>query len=232
MTDPWQSPGSGAPDQPAAPASPYGTPAPPYGAPAPPYGAYGQPYGAPAQQPYGGPAPWYGAGGGQHDGPLGEVRPTGRCILLFLVTFGIYGYVYNYKVHSEMHRHSARGVGGGVALVLTFLAGVAMPFVTSAEVGSLHARKGWPEPVRGWTGLWYVLPAAVGYVLLIVGVFAVEASAAPGAEPSDSSAVGFGVLALLLVAAAVAGAVTWFVKTNGALNRYWQAVREGRSPAQ
>jgi Na+(H+)/acetate symporter ActP len=34
----------------------------------------------------------------------------------------------------------------------------------------------------------------------------------------------FAVALLVLLAAAVAGAVVWFVKTNGALNRYWASL--------
>jgi Domain of unknown function (DUF4234) len=46
------------------------------------------------------------------------VRSTGKCILLYLVTLGIYGLVWYYKAHDEMKRHSNQGLGGGVALLL------------------------------------------------------------------------------------------------------------------
>lgn len=75
--------------------------------------------------------------------------------------FGIYTYVDNYQVHDEMKRHSGRGVGGGIALLLTevaaFTAGMAAAF-------------------------------------------------------------------LVPLALFVAGGVVWLVKTNGALNRYWQSL--------
>jgi hypothetical protein len=83
---------------------------------------------SPQMQPPPGYAPP--AYGYTYDGPPGRVRPTGTSLLLFVVTLGIYQYVYNYKVHDEMKRHSGRGIGGGIALLLTFLAGVAMPFLT------------------------------------------------------------------------------------------------------
>src|SRR3954453_2767806 len=128
---------------------------------------------SPQMQPPPGYAPP--AYGYTYDGPPGQVRSTGTTILLTVVTFGIYQYVYNYKVHEEMKRHSGRGIGGGIALLLTFLAGVAMPFLTPHEVGNLYQRKNLPSPVRALTGLWLLVPAAFGYVLLIIGFAALVA---------------------------------------------------------
>lgn len=118
-------------------------------------------------------------------GPVGRERGTGVSILLFVVTLGIYSYVWFYQVHAEMKRHKGSGLGGGLALLLTVLVGFAMPFVTSAEVGELYRLREERAPVRGWTGLWY-LP---GSFIII-------------------------------------GPIVWFVKTNGALNRYWRSVSE------
>jgi hypothetical protein len=124
------------------PRDPWGPP--PYGA-QPQYGAqpsaYPVPYPHPAQ--YGGPA------------PIGQVRSTGITMLLFFVTFGIYGYVWWYQVHDEMKRHNDQGLGGGLALVISLFAGVVMPFITSNEVGDLYARRGQRPPVTALTGLWY-----------------------------------------------------------------------------
>jgi hypothetical protein len=164
-------------------------------------------------------------------GPAGKVRPTGASIALFVVTLGIYGFVYNYSVHDEMKRHSGRGIGGGVALLLSFLAGVAMPFVTPAEVGSLYSRRGFPEPVNGWTGLWYVGPAIAGYLAFFVLLFATVAlnvhqtTHGASAAPPWHIFAGVGIAFLVYVAALAAGGIAWFVKTNGALNRYWESLR-------
>lgn len=179
------------------------------------YGQQPAPYGQqPGWQPGAYAAPY---------GPVGQVRATGRCVLLLLVTAGVYSYVYNYKVHKEMKEHTGRGVGGGVALLLTFLASIAMPFVTSAEVGGLYSRRGLPEPVRGWTGLWLLLPVVGGYVMMIVLAIALGASA-PDSTAGDALPPGFAVGLLVFLAMVVAGALVWFVKTNGALNRYWESV--------
>ena len=88
-------------------------------------------------------------------GPVGKVRSTGVCILLAIVTLGIYQYVWFFSVHDEMKRHRGVGLGGGIALVLTFLVGIVMPYITSSEVGQLYEGRGQAKPVSGLTGLWY-----------------------------------------------------------------------------
>lgn len=175
----------------------------------------------PVRSPGTAPATWpqFPAYGESASGPVGEVRPTGRCVLLIVVTLGVYAYIYNYRVHREMQSHSGRGIGGGVALLLTFIANVAMPFITSAEVGSLYARRGKPQPVRAWTGLWAVLLPIAGYILLLVGLIA-GAPASEGSSGNIPLLVGLCVVGLGLL---VAGPLVWFVRTNGALNRYWQS---------
>lgn len=87
-------------------------------------------------------------------GPIGQVRGTGLTILLYIVTLGIYGWFWYYKVHDEMKRHSGEGLGGGIALVLAIFVGIAMPYVTANEVGSLYKRAGRAAPVSAATGLW------------------------------------------------------------------------------
>ncbi len=218
--------------QPQQSASPYGR------TPAADPSAYGQPA-AYGQQPYGQPqygaAPAYGqqpygqAPGGP--GQLGRIRPTGTMILLFFVTLGIYQYFYNYRVHDEIKKHSGQGLGGGIALLLTFLAGAAMPFVTPSEVGGLYKRRGEKPPVTGLTGLWYALSFAVGLVVVLVGGVASAVSAGSTVDPvtgattiSDAAAVGLvGSFALFLVIVLV-GSLIGFAKTNGALNRYWASM--------
>jgi hypothetical protein len=138
-------------EQPDEPTVPYGTTA---GAP----GPSGHPpgYGTPAHPPYG--TPVYPPASYQPPGwspPIGKVRGTGVSILLYIVTFGIYGYVWWYLVHDEMKRHKGSGLGGGLALLLSLLVGIVMPYLTSDEVGELYERRGQKKPVSGLTGLWY-----------------------------------------------------------------------------
>ena len=127
--------------------SPVAPPPPVYGsAPAP--GAVPAPAGA-------APMPSYAA----HTGPapIGQIRSTGTCILLTIVTLGFYTLYWYYKTHSEMKEHSGTGVGGGIALLLAIVLGFVMPFISSSEVGGLYERRGQAKPVSGATGLWFLL---------------------------------------------------------------------------
>lgn len=146
-------------------------PAPGYGQPDSdqPQQGYGQQgYG---QQGSGGPAaampappPW--AQYAQPNGSLGTMRPTGMIILLFFVTFGIWGFVYYFQTHEEMKRHTGEGLGGIIALVIALIFGVVSPFLLSNEVGKLYERRGQTPPVTALTGLWF-FPG----IFILVGPF-------------------------------------------------------------
>jgi hypothetical protein len=101
-------------------------------------------------------------------GPIGKVRDTGTCILLAIVTLGIYSLVWYFKTHEEMKRHSGEGLGGGVALVLGIFVGVVMPFLSAHEVGRMYERRGWQAPVSAVTGLWALLLGWCCFVGLVV----------------------------------------------------------------
>ena len=162
-------------DQPTPPSQPSETPpaGQSWGAPPPPPPL--QQYGAPAGPPYaavpGQPGP---------TGQIGKFRSTGTCILLFIVTLGIYGWFWYFNTHEEMKRHSGEGIGGVIALILGIFVSIVMVFLTPNEVGKLYERRGQKAPVSALTGLWILLP--------------------------------------------LAGAIIWFVKTNGALNDYWRSL--------
>lgn len=113
--------------------------------PPPPLPQYVAPPGAPPEMPY---VP-------MAMGPLGKVRPTGICILLAIVTLGIYTLVWWYQVHEELKRHTGRGLGGLVALLLAIFVGIVMPYFTSNEVGAARKAAGQEEKVNAVTGLWY-----------------------------------------------------------------------------
>lgn len=88
-------------------------------------------------------------------GQLGKVRSTGVCILLAIVTLGIYTLVWWFQVHEEMKRHNGRGLGGLVALLIAFFVTPVAAFLTSDEVGKLYEDRGPEKPVSALTGLWY-----------------------------------------------------------------------------
>ena len=132
---------------------------------------YGQPYAG--EQQYGQPA-GYGQMPGvpstaqyaMPQGPIGQVRSTGLQILLFFVTLGIWSFVYYYQTHDEMKRHSGQGLGGVLALVLSFFVGIVSPYLLSHEVGELYERRGQQKPVSALTGLWF-FPG----IFILVGPF-------------------------------------------------------------
>jgi Domain of unknown function (DUF4234) len=90
-------------------------------------------------------------------GPIGEVRSTGTCVLLTIVTLGFYTWYWYYKTHDEMKRHSGDGVGGPIALILAIFVSIVNPFLSSSEVGKLYQRDGRQAPVSATTGLWFLL---------------------------------------------------------------------------
>ncbi|HET9421086.1 MAG TPA: DUF4234 domain-containing protein [Nocardioides sp.] len=87
--------------------------------------------------------------------PVGKIRSTGTCILLAIVTLGIYSLVWYFKTHDEMKRHTGTGLGGGIALLIAIVVGIVMPYISSNEVGNLYRRAGKEAPVSAVTGLWY-----------------------------------------------------------------------------
>src|SRR4051794_22001811 len=103
------------------------------------------------------PAPVY-TGGAPATAPIGQIRSTGTSIVLFIVTLGIYGWIWYFKSHEEMKAHSGTGLGGPVALILAIFVGIVLPFLTPHEVGGLYERRGQAQPVSAVTGLWILLP--------------------------------------------------------------------------
>lgn len=106
---------------------------------------------------YAGAAPLPAVPMGGPIGPIGKVRSTGMCILLAIVTLGIYPLVWYVMVHGEMKDHAKSGLGGGLAFVLAFFVGIVMPFITPHEIEDLYKRRGQESPVSAVTGLWVLL---------------------------------------------------------------------------
>lgn len=104
--------------------------------------------------------------GGGALGVVGQPRGVGISILLFLVTFGIYGIYWVFKTHDEIKTYSGQGVGGGVGLVIYVVAGIVTPFLLASEVEKLYKMEGRESPVTAATGAW-VFPG----IFIIVGPF-------------------------------------------------------------
>ena len=103
-------------------------------------------------------------------GPLGNKRGVGFGILMWFITIGIYGFYWSFVTFDELkRRRNGQGLGGGLALVLMFFVGIAIPFIAGSEVGSLYAEDGREKPVTGLTGFWVLLPIA-GFIVWFVKV--------------------------------------------------------------
>ncbi len=111
----------------------------------------------------------------------GLPRGIGFGILLYIVTFGLYGWYWAYKTQEEMKQHTGDGLGGVIGLVIWILIQPVSAFVIPSEIGKMYGKAGQQPPMSGWTGLW-LFPGAI----LIIP------------------------------------AIVWFVKVQGALNRYWE----------
>ena len=116
----------------------------------------------------------------QERGSVGNTRSIGLSILWFILTLSIYGLIWTYKTQEEIKRYSGNGVGGVIGFVIYFLLSPVTFFLVPSEVRYMYEDlDGQQSPVRGITGLWFLLP--------------------------------------------LIGNIVWFVKVQGALNRYWQS---------
>jgi hypothetical protein len=102
-------------------------------------------------------------------GELGKPRSIGITILLFIVTLGIYGFVWTYKTFDEMKRYSGNGVGGLIGLIIGIFVGVVNYFLIANEVENLYRGDNREPPVRTVTGFWFLLPL-VGAIIWYVKV--------------------------------------------------------------
>jgi Domain of unknown function (DUF4234) len=120
-------------------------------------------------------------------GPLGQPRGIAFCILMAIITLGIYTLYWVFKTQEEVKNHSGVGVGGVLGLVIYIVVSPVTWFLVPSEVGKMHQADGRTAPFTGWTGLWLLLP--------------------------------------------IAGAFVWFIKIQGALNRYWESKAASSSGA-
>jgi hypothetical protein len=103
-------------------------------------------------------------------GPLGQQRGVGFGILLFIVTFGFYGWYWVFKTQDELKLRTGDGLGGVLGLVIWILINAVSAFVIPSEVGKMYAKDGEQPPMTGWTGLWLfpggilIVPAIVWFV--------------------------------------------------------------------
>ena len=62
-------------------------------------------------------------------GRIGQQRGIGFGILLFVVTFGFYGWYWVFKTQEETKEHTGEGLGGVLGLVVWILISAVSAFV-------------------------------------------------------------------------------------------------------
>jgi hypothetical protein len=102
-------------------------------------------------------------------GALGKPRSIGVSILLAIVTIGIYTYVWTYKTHDELKRHTGQGLGGGIGLLIYFFVSPVTYFLIPGEIKSMYEAAGEQSPVSAIWGLWFLLPL-IGNIIWFVKV--------------------------------------------------------------
>lgn len=104
-------------------------------------------------------APAYGAVS-TSGGPPGKQRSVGTCILLEIVTIGIYGLFWVYWTQKEIKDHSGQGLGGGLGLLIYVLVAPVTFFIVPNEVEKMVQQAGRTSRVSLVTGFWVLLPLA------------------------------------------------------------------------
>jgi hypothetical protein len=99
-------------------------------------------------------------------GPPGQMRTPVVVVLLSLVTLGIYGLFWYYRVFEDLKLRTGNGVGGVVGLILGFCIGVVNLFLLPFEIGNMYAQEGLEKPVTGLTGFWNLIPL-VGWIIWV-----------------------------------------------------------------
>jgi len=85
---------------------------------------------------------------------------AGREILLYIVSLGIYGFVWTFKTLDEIRRHTGQGVGGVGALVGANP--IVAVFLVPYEVRKMYELDGRTSPVMGTVGWWFLLVPIAG----------------------------------------------------------------------
>ena len=106
----------------------------------------------------------------QERGPVGNTRSIGLSILWFILTLGIYTFIWTYKTQEEIKRYSRNGVGGVLGLVIYILISPVTYFIVPSEVRYMYEDLDRQKsPVRGIHGLWFLLPL-IGSIIWFVQV--------------------------------------------------------------
>jgi len=97
-------------------------------------------------------------------GPVGSLRSPGLIIFLYIITLGIWGWVWSYQSADEMKRYRGQGLGGGITLVLAIFIFPVVWFTLANEIEQLYKEDGQEPPISTIWGLWFLLPIIGSFV--------------------------------------------------------------------
>ncbi len=100
-------------------------------------------------------------------GPPGRLRSVSTCILLAIVTLGIYTFVWTWKTHDEIKKHAGNGVGAPIGFVIYLLVSPVTWFLIPMEIREMMSRTGQTSRVTPIWGLWFLLPIIGNFVWFI-----------------------------------------------------------------
>ena len=91
-------------------------------------------------------------------GPIGNTRSVPLSMVWFILTLGIYSFIWVYRTHKEIQEYSGEGVGGWLGFIIYFiftwvgLAGVVTWFIIPSEIKTMMEAEGEESSVSGTTG--------------------------------------------------------------------------------
>lgn len=96
----------------------------------------------------------------------GQERGVALGIFFYIITFGLYGLYWTYMTFDEMKRHTKRGLGGGLGLLIGFVTlGIATHFIVPDEFKKMWESDGREDsPVSAVTGFWMFLPILGNFI--------------------------------------------------------------------
>jgi hypothetical protein len=102
-------------------------------------------------------------------GPVGTLRSPGLIIFLYIITLGIWGWVWSYQSAEEMKRYRGQGLGGVITLVLAIIVFPVVWFTIANEIEHLYKEDGKEPPISTIWGF-ATEPVATRRVLSFVDI--------------------------------------------------------------
>ena len=115
------------------------------------------------------PASRFQPSGPPGSGQVAKPRSIGVCILLAIVTLGIYAICWVWMTHADLKRRSGMGIGGPLGCLIFVIVSPVTYFLLPHEVRQTLEGDGRPSRVSAMTGFWFLLPL-IGHIVWFVKV--------------------------------------------------------------